>query len=56
MVIRSRNLIQDERGASAVEYGLIVALIVIAMVGALTQVAAGTTDMWNEVGNKIGGS
>jgi pilus assembly protein Flp/PilA len=44
-----RRLIKDERGVSAVEYGLIVALIVIAMLAALIQVASATTGIWNNV-------
>ena len=39
----------DDKGATAVEYGLIVSLIVIAMVGALQGVANETTKMWSEV-------
>ena len=42
----------DERGATAVEYGLIVSLIVIAMIGALNGVASETIDMWSEVKTK----
>lgn len=49
---RSR-LLKDERGTSAVEYGLIVALIVLAMIAAFTQVATATTTMWNNVDNKV---
>ncbi|TRD10039.1 Flp family type IVb pilin [Erythrobacter insulae] len=39
----------DESGATAVEYGLIVSLIVIAMIGALQGVARETSDMWSDV-------
>jgi pilus assembly protein Flp/PilA len=52
---RNKSLVQDERGATAIEYGLICALIVLAMVGALSQLASTTTDMWNDVSNKIDG-
>lgn len=44
-----KRLLNDERGVSAVEYGLIVALIVLAMLAGLVQVAAVTTGMWNNV-------
>ena len=47
------RLLQDERAVSAVEYGLIVALIVLAMVSALSQVATATTSMWNNVSETI---
>ncbi|MDP9413905.1 MAG: Flp family type IVb pilin [Pseudomonadota bacterium] len=43
----------DERGAAALEYGLIVSLIVIAMLSALQSVASTTTDMWNTVANVL---
>jgi pilus assembly protein Flp/PilA len=48
-----RRLFVDRRGATAVEYGLIVALIVLAMVGALGSVADTTTTMWNNVSTKV---
>jgi pilus assembly protein Flp/PilA len=44
-----KRLLKDERGVSAVEYGLIAALIVIAMLAGLIQVATATTSMWNNV-------
>ena len=42
-------LIQDERGTSAVEMGLICALIVLAMLTALQNFAAETQATWNTV-------
>ncbi len=35
-----KDLLADERGATAVEYGLIAALIVVAILSGLTSVAA----------------
>jgi pilus assembly protein Flp/PilA len=40
------------RAATAVEYGLILALIFLAMVGSLTQVSEGSNNMWNNVSTK----
>jgi pilus assembly protein Flp/PilA len=48
-----RALISDQKGATAVEYGLIVALIVIAMVGALMTVAETTSSIWTSVSDKV---
>jgi pilus assembly protein Flp/PilA len=48
-----RRITRCEQGATAVEYGLIVSLIVIAMVAALTGTANSTTNMWGKVSNKI---
>ncbi len=44
-----KHIGNDNRGATAVEYGLIVSLIVIAMIGALNSVADETVQMWSEV-------
>jgi pilus assembly protein Flp/PilA len=48
-----RALIGDQKGATAVEYGLIVALIVIAIIGALIALADVTTGIWNNVSTKV---
>lgn len=46
-------LFTEARGATAVEYGLIVALIVIAMIVALKGVADTNTNMWSAVSGKV---
>jgi pilus assembly protein Flp/PilA len=48
-----RRIKRCEQGATAVEYGLIVSLIVIAMVSALKGVADTNDGMWAHVSNKI---
>lgn len=48
-----RKILANQRGATAVEYGLIAALIVLAMVGALKLVAGNTINMWNYVSSAI---
>ena len=53
MMRRISNLAKDERGATAVEYGLIISLIVLAMISAFVQVAETTTNMWDGVSNKV---
>jgi pilus assembly protein Flp/PilA len=47
------RLTASERGATAVEYGLIIAMIVLAMIGALSDVATKTNSMWGNVANKV---
>lgn len=42
-------LCKERRAATAIEYGLIVSLIVIAMIGALSGLASRTNEMWNYV-------
>ena len=48
-----RGIVKCQKGATAIEYGLIAALIVIAMMGALGTVASTSTGMWNKVSNKV---
>lgn len=50
------RLIGDEKGATAVEYGLIISLIVIAIVGSLTGFADATINMWDNVANTVSSS
>ena len=50
------RLTGDQRGATAVEYGLILALIFLAIVGAVKAVAGSTIDVWNNVTNKVSNS
>jgi pilus assembly protein Flp/PilA len=47
------RILRDTRGATAIEYGLIVALIVIAILGALQGVANENTGLWAVVTKKI---
>jgi pilus assembly protein Flp/PilA len=47
------KLLRDARGATAVEYALILALIVLAMVGALATLAGSTITMWNGVSQNV---
>jgi pilus assembly protein Flp/PilA len=44
---------QDKRGATAIEYGLIAALIVVAMMGGLKTLGGGAGGMWGDLGNTV---
>jgi len=44
-----KDIADDTRGATAIEYGLIVSLIVIAMIASLQGVAEASIDKWNTV-------
>ena len=46
-----RKLRADERGATAIEYGLIASLIVIAMMAGLESMGGGVGGMWGKLGN-----
>lgn len=47
------RLIDSQKGATAVEYGLILAMIVLAMMATLSTVANKTSNMWNYVKNEV---
>ena len=47
------RLIRDTKAATAVEYGLILALIVLAIMAALLALGTVTTDIWNNVSTKV---
>jgi pilus assembly protein Flp/PilA len=48
-----RKLRIDNDGATAVEYGLILALVVLAAMGAILRLADGTISMWNNVATEV---
>jgi pilus assembly protein Flp/PilA len=47
------RLVRDTRGATAVEYGLILAVIVLALMASLIGVADVTTNMWSDISSKV---
>ena len=47
------RIIRDDKAATAIEYGLICALIVIAMIGGLNLFASSTIGMWNNVSSAV---
>jgi pilus assembly protein Flp/PilA len=51
--ISPSGLLQCQRGATAVEYGLILALVVLTMLTALSNVANKTVGMWNNVATEV---
>lgn len=53
MARRTSTLLSDERGATAIEYGLIISLVVLAMMAALILLADTTAAMWNGVSDKV---
>lgn len=51
-----RALAKNERGSTAIEYGLIATLIVIASIAALKNFASTNSRMWNNVATQVSGS
>lgn len=47
------RFLNDERGATAIEYGLIIALIAVAILVALSEVGTDIGNTFNEVSNKL---
>ncbi len=48
-----RNLITDESGATAIEYGLIAALVSVAAIGALTAMGTSLNTMFTAVSTAL---
>ena len=43
----------DRKGATAVEYGLILALIVMALMVGLTQLGTSSSGLWGNISTKV---
>ena len=50
------NLIKDEEGVTAIEYGLIAALIAVVIIGAVTLVGTNLSGKFNEVATAVSGA
>ena len=48
-----RRLRVDQEGATSVEYGLILALIFLAMIVGVASVGTTTSGMWNNVSSEV---
>lgn len=48
-----RALIADQKGASAVEYGLILALVFLAVMGAIASLGGAVQSRWNDISNRV---
>ena len=47
-----RSFLRDERGTTAIEYGLIAALVAIGMLGGLRALGSGNTGSWTNTADK----
>ncbi|MEO6255865.1 MAG: Flp family type IVb pilin [Sphingomicrobium sp.] len=48
-----RKLLADSSGATAIEYALIAALIVIALIGGLSSLGGGAGGMWTDLAGNV---
>ena len=53
MLNRIRTFLTDDSGATAIEYGLIAALVSVAAIGALSATGNALSDMFGLVGEKV---
>jgi pilus assembly protein Flp/PilA len=48
-----RSFLEDQAGATAIEYTLIISLIFLAILGAVTLMASNTTTMWQTIATHV---
>ena len=48
-----KKLLRDDRGATAIEYGLIIALVFVAIIIAVQSVASEANVMWSHVSEEV---
>ncbi|MDI1493863.1 MAG: Flp family type IVb pilin [Candidatus Liberibacter asiaticus] len=53
MINCMNKLLKDESGAAAVEYGIMVALIAVAIIGAVTKLGGSLKGAFEEATNRI---
>jgi pilus assembly protein Flp/PilA len=56
MPSKIRKLLRNVDGATAIEYGLLAALISVAAIGAFQGFGNGLSNMWNKVSNTVASS
>lgn len=49
----AKSYVEDESGATAIEYGLIAALIGVGIIGGLKTLAGDSSSMWGELETKV---
>jgi pilus assembly protein Flp/PilA len=47
------RFVNDESGATAIEYGLIAALIAVGIIAAATTLGNGISDIFSAIGNRL---
>ncbi len=48
------SFLEDESGATAIEYGLLVALIAVVIIAAVTNLSRNMSNMFSNIRNQIG--
>lgn len=52
-MLRFRRLLRDDEGATAIEYGLIISLLVLAIIGGVNVFAQEATTMLNGIATAV---
>jgi pilus assembly protein Flp/PilA len=47
------RFVKDESGATAIEYGLIAALVAVALITAMSSLSGGLTGIFSAIGTKL---
>ena len=50
------DIFKDERGATAIEYGLILAMVFLAMLIGLTSLSGANSNLWGYIANQVTGA
>lgn len=53
IILATRRFLKDEEGVTAIEYGLIAALIAVVIIGSVTLVGNGLDETFNEIANAL---
>jgi len=51
-----RRLRADQSGATAIEYGLIAALLAVACISGMSALGGGSNGMWGKIGGHVTGA
>jgi len=53
LVAAAKNFLRDERGVTAIEYGLIAALIALAIITGVTTLGSNLSDIFSDVAASV---
>jgi len=56
MIRMMKQFWQDEEGVTAIEYGLIAALIAVAIVGTVRAAGVSLSGLWTTISTELGGA
>jgi pilus assembly protein Flp/PilA len=50
------SIFKDQRGATAVEYGIILGFVFMALIVGVSSVGTANTDLWSNISQQVAGS